>query len=115
MTQEITEAKRIYIPTTAADQLSLETNKYLASGEQASYIDFYLCDSNLCFKKESQSPVVLTSDSVKIEDLTFTRIVTGGKSAVRINFKASYVNPGNFPEYKASFAITLTSTASLRY
>ena len=54
MSSEIKEAKSIYAPTTTSTQLSLETTKYLPAGEETTYIDFYLCGTQLCLKKESQ-------------------------------------------------------------
>ena len=112
ITYEVKEAKSIYTPTTSSDQLSLETTNYLPEGEETAYIDFYLCDSALCFKKESQDPVVLTSDSVEITKLIFTRIVSGQADSIQIDLTVNYKNPANRPEYRAS--VDLTSTVSLR-
>jgi len=105
-------AKSIYTPTTSSDQLSLETTSYLPEEEETTYIDFYLCDSALCFKKESQDPVALTSDSVEITNLVFTRIVSGEADCIQIDLSVNYKNPGNRPEYRA--LVDLTSTVSLR-
>lgn len=112
MTQEIKDARSIYAPTTDSSQLSLETIKYLPSGESTSYGDFYLCDSRLCFKKESQDPIALTSDNVEINNLVFTQIFSGQASSIQIDLTISYKNPAGRSEYRAS--VTLTSTASLR-
>jgi len=109
---ETKRAKSIYTPTTGLNQLSLETINYLPEGEETTYIDFYLCDSALCLKKESQDPVVLTSDSVEITNLVFTRIVSGQADCIQIDLSISYKNPADRPEYRAS--IDLTSTVSLR-
>ena len=68
---EIKGAKSIYTPATTLTQLSLETTRYLPSDETNSFIDFFLCGLNLCFKKESQNPVILNSDSVEITSLSF--------------------------------------------
>jgi len=112
MTYEIKEAKGIYAPTTTSTQLSIESNYYLPEGERTSYIDFYLCDTRLCLKKESQDPIVLTSDSVEIDNLVFTRIVSGEAPSIQIDLTINYKNPANRPEYQA--LVHLTSTASLR-
>ena len=113
ITNEIREADSIYTPTTTASQLSLETVKYLPLGEEITYIDFYLCDSRLCFKKESQDPIVLTSDEVEITNLTFNQISSGGvESSIQISLTIDYKNPTGRSEYDAS--VSLTSTASLR-
>jgi len=112
MTYEIKEARSIYTPTTTSTQFSLETTKYLPEGEEMSFIDFYLCDYRLCFKKESQDPIALTSDSVEISNLVFTRIVSGEVPSIQIDLTIDYKNPTNRPEYQAS--VNLTSTVSLR-
>ncbi len=112
ITYETKEAKSIYTPTTSSNQLSLETTNYLPEGEEATYIDFYLCDSALCLKKESQDPVVLTSESVEITNLVFTRIVSGQADCIQIDLSVNYKNPTDRPEYRA--LVDLTSTVSLR-
>lgn len=110
MTREIREAESIYTPTSAAAQLSLETLHYLSPGENAGYLDFYLCDgTTLCFKKESDSPIALTPDNIEVSHLEFTQMAT---SSVQINLEINYKNPQNRPEYQAS--INLISSASLR-
>jgi len=112
ITREVREARVIYDPTTTPNQLSLETRKYLPTGEEISYIDFYLCGEQLCSRKDGRDPVVLTPVNVRITNLNFTKIVTGQDSAVQINIQADYQNPSNRPEYQSS--VSLTSTASLR-
>ena len=116
ITYEIKEAKSIYTPTTTSTQLSLETTHYLPQGENKTYIDFYLCgtaSTTLCFKKESQNPVALTSDRVEVKNLSFTQIATTSTSpSLQINLEISYKNPSNLPEYQAS--VNLSSVASLR-
>jgi len=111
MIHEIQEAKSIYTPNTTSTQLSLETKKYLPEGEEASYIDFYLCEKKLCFKKESQDPVALTGDRLEVNNLVFTQIGTSPPS-VQIELTLNYKNPQDRPEFRVS--IDLTSTASLR-
>jgi len=113
MVYEIRTAKSVYIPTTTSTQLSLETLNYLPDGESFTYIDFFLCGTQICLKKESQIPIALTSDKVEIKDLNFTLIgnVTSTPS-VQIALKADYKNPQNRPEYQAS--VNVTTTASLR-
>ncbi|MBZ9578288.1 type II secretion system protein [Patescibacteria group bacterium] len=112
MTYEIKEARSIYAPTTTSTQLSLETTKYLPEGEETSFIDFYLCDYRLCLKKESRDSIALTSDSVEINNLVFTRIVSGEVPSIQIDLTIDYKNPTNRPEYQAS--VGLKSTVSLR-
>ena len=112
MSSEIKEAKSIYTPTTTSTQLSLETTKYLPAGEETTYIDFYLCGTQLCLKKESQNPIALTSDRVEVNNLIFSQIITGGNPSVQIDLGINFKNPQNRPEYQAS--VNLKSTASLR-
>ncbi len=111
MTYEIKEAKGVYSSTTILNQLSLEIKKYLAEGEYTSYIDFYICDKQICLKKESQDSIAITSDRVEVDNLSFT-LIGEKQSSVQINLKISFKNPTDRPEYRAS--IDLTSTASLR-
>jgi len=116
MTSEIKEAKNIYTPTSIFDshpgQLSLETTKYLPEGETKSYIDFYLCEERLCLKKESQNPITLTSDQVKVSNLVFTQIVSGEIPSIQIDLRIDFKDTTGRPEYQAS--VNLKSTASLR-
>lgn len=105
MNYEIREAKSIYTPTTTSTQLSLETIHYLPEGEKTSFIDFYLCGTQLCLKKESPNPITLTSDRVEVSNLVFSQIVTSGIPSIQINLQIDYKNQAS---------ITLTSTASLR-
>ncbi len=112
ITYEIKGAKSIYTPTTTANQLSLETLRYLPVDENNTFIDFFLCGSAICFKKESQSLVSLTSDIVQVANLSFSQILNNGKPSIKINLTVDYINPNNNPNYSAS--VTLTSTVSLR-
>ena len=117
MTYEIKGASNVYAPTSvfgsSPGQLSLKTARYLPADETSSYIDFYICGTRLCLKKESQNPIALTSDSVEINNLTFTQSVTGSGVAVRIDLGVRYKNPHNRPEYDS--AVNLQSAASIRY
>lgn len=120
MTSEIREAKSIYLPTTTSTQLSLETGRYLPPGEETSFLDFFLCGSQLCFKKEplslaatSSEPIALTSEQLEVKNLEFTQVSTTSTiPSLQINLKIDYKNPANRLEYEAS--VNLTSTASLR-
>ena len=113
MTYEIKEAKSVYTPTTTSNQLCLETTHNLPEGEKTTYIDFYLCEDRLCLKKESQSPIALTSDRVKVSNLVFTQIATASPiPSIQIDLQINYKSPANRPEYQAE--LNLKSTASLR-
>jgi len=113
MIYEIKTARSIYTPLTTSSQLSLETLHYLPEGESSTYIDFFLCGTQICLKKESQNPIPLTSDKVEIKNLGFTQVATATSiPSIQINLKLAYKNPHDRPEYRAS--INVTSTASLR-
>lgn len=113
MAQEIKESDYVYLPTSSATQLSLKTKKYPALGEEFGYLDFYLCDSSrICMKKESQDLVYLTPESVEVNNLVFTQVVSGDYLSIRINLGVNYNNINNRPEYEAS--IDLNSAASSR-
>lgn len=111
--QEIREAEGIYSSTTAASQLSLETSKYTPSGHATSFIDFFLCEEKLCFKRESQPAVVLTSNNVRVTQLSFREVRTAAAiSSVQITLQVEYKNPNNRPELISS--LELSSVASVR-
>ncbi len=115
MIYEIKEARGIYSPTgifnSHPGQLSLETIKYLPQGEETSYLDFYLCDKQLCIKKESRESSFITSSNVEITNLVFSEIISEQALSVEIDLTIRYKNPQNRPEYSAS--VSLKSTASL--
>lgn len=111
ITYEIRSARGVYTPTTTESQLSLETSSYLPAGEDTTYIDFFLCGSAICMKKESQDPFALTSSSVNVTDLSFTQVSTGTSPSILISMTLNYAGSGIGPD---TSSITLTSTASLR-
>lgn len=112
MIYETKEARAVYVPTSTSTQLSLKTLHYLPGGEDITYIDFYICGTQLCLKKESQNPIALTSDNVEVSNLVFNRVVTGQVPSVQIELRIDYKNPSGRPEYQTS--IDLKSTVSLR-
>ena len=111
ITYEIRSAKSIYTPTTTTNQLSLETSRYLSTGENTTFIDFFLCGSAICFKREFQDPIALTSDSIEVTNLEFSQISTGVNPSVQVSLTVNSLNSNN--DAKSS-SITLKSTASLR-
>lgn len=100
ITYEIRSAESIYTPITTANQLSLETLRYLPAGETDTYIDFFLCGTAVCLKKEGQDPVAITSNSVQVTSLAFLQITTGASPSIQASITVG--------------SVTLTSTASLR-
>lgn len=113
---ESREAKSVYLPTSLFDyeegQLSLETLHYLSEGENETFVDFYLCGSRVCFKREFQDSVALTSENVEVSKLNFKLHETGDIILVTVSIETSYKNPNNKPEYDAT--VNLQSTFSLR-
>ena len=118
MAYETREAKSIYAPTSTfgshPGQISLETTKYLPTGEdKTTYIDFYLCGDRLCLKKEaSLSPIALTSERVEVSNLVFSQIISGGAPSIQIDLTVNFKNTTGRPEYQAE--VNLKSTVSLR-
>ncbi len=110
VTAEIRAAKSVYTPTTTANQLSLETAKYLPAGETSTFIDFFLCGTAICLKKESQNPAALTSDSVQVTNLAFTQIMNGTFPSIKVDMTVNYPNT----DPNAAASINLISTASTR-
>lgn len=115
MTKEIQGAKSIYTPTSVfgvdPGQLSLETDSQIPQGETSAYVDFFVCGTRLCLKREGQNPLPLTSEKVEVGQFQVTRIVTGGAPSVRVDLTVT-VNPTGLLEYTAT--VPLTFTASLR-
>ncbi len=112
MTNEIREAQSVYDPTTTTSQLSLQTRKNVPVGQIFTYVDFFLCDTRLCVKRESQTPQAITSDKIEVQSIEFTQVKTGVIPSIRIVVNASYLNPTNRSEFNASQQIQ--ATASLR-
>jgi len=116
MTHEIKEARSVYFPTSyfseSPGQISLKTYKYSDGVQEYSYIDFYLCENRLCFKKEGQDPFALTSESVEVSNLVFDWIATNEASSVEISIKVNYKDFQDRPEFLSS--VELQSTVSLR-
>lgn len=106
---EIKGAESVYTPTSSQNQLSLKTSNYLPSGEESSYIDFFVCGSRVCFKKEGQSPVFLTPESIQVSNLEFTQISANGAPCVQVRLAVDYTDSSG-----VNSSIELTSTASLR-
>lgn len=114
ISQEIRHANSIYTPTsvlgTNPGQLSLATVRDLPTDENITYVDFYVDNNNLYLKREGQSASLLTSEKVKVTNLTFVNNNTGGSDAIRISITVEYKDPINGPKNE----VTLTSTAALR-
>lgn len=97
--REIRSAEGVYTPTTSSNQLSLHTRRDVASGEESTYIDFYLCGDKLCMKKEFENPVSLTGEEVSVQNLNFEGI-EGNPPSMKIDmelFCDSFLRGGDDP------------------
>jgi len=103
MAKEIREAESVYTPTYASStQISFETRKNPPPGEDSTYIDFFLCGTRLCVRREGANPIALTSQNVIVSNLSFQEVRTGEASSVRIAFDVERDNPTNLPELVSS-------------
>lgn len=116
ITREIKQATGVYAPTSVFEthpgQLSLATNTMPPQGEITTYTDFFLCGVRLCQKRESQSPIAITSSAVKVQNLVFHLINSTGVPSIQIDMTIIANTLAQKAEYQAS--ISLVSTASLR-
>ena len=104
MAGEIREAQSVYTPTGTTLQLSLATAKNPPAGETSTYVDFFLCGTRLCVKRESQAVQAITSENIEIQSLEFTQVQTGVASSIHMEVEASYLTAST----------TMQATASLR-
>lgn len=113
--QEIRHAESVYTPTStfgsSPGQLSLETLRDVPADEESTYVDFYVDNEQLFIKRESQATQLLTSEKVRVTNLTFTNL-TGATTwpAIRISVTVEYRDPIGGPKNQ----VTMTSTAVLR-
>ena len=113
MLREIKRSRSIYTPVSNDSQLSLETINYTPDGEISSYIDFFVCGEQICFKKEGQLPVALTSQKTKVDSLSFVYLTQAGEPpSIQINMGISHQNLNSIPHLNVS--MDGASTASLR-
>lgn len=94
---EIREAQGLYTPYEYASppaspwsQLSLETRKNAPTGETSTYVDFFLCGTRICVKREFAAPEALTPETIEIQSLQFTQVKTNAISSVHIVVEAQY-------------------------
>ncbi len=89
--REIKEAKSIYTPTSVFNlhpgQLSLETGK-----EDTIYIDFYVCDGNICIKKDFKQPVIISLSDTQVNSLVFKQIGNSVYIDLEISYKDININ-----------------------
>lgn len=117
ITQEIRQSSGIYTPTSTLDtspgQLSLISALNVPTDEIQTYVDFYIDDDRLYRKREESSAELLTSERVRITNLTFDLLNEGASSpAVRTTITAEPA--GASGEAIAQSTVTLTTTTALR-
>lgn len=117
ITSEIQQADSVYTPTSVLGshpgQLSLATTQNLPSDENITYLDFYVDDEHIYIKREGSDPVLLTSQQVKVSNLTFTHLnPTSQHQAVRIS--ATFTADVPDTKVQTQTSLPLTSTISLR-
>lgn len=115
MTRAIADAQKIYGPTSALGispgQLSLRMRPAVQGGEYV-YVDFFVCQTALCKKKEGQNPITLTTENIKVTNLMFSRIGSEDFPSVKIVLSLEYNSLSQKPEYRA--VLTLQSSAAIR-
>lgn len=103
--KEVREATSVYTPTSVflshPGQLSLQTQKSLPTGEQETFVDFFICETRLCMKKELQDPLALTSPDVVVDSLMFSQVVSGTIPSLRMELTLS--SKGNQASFKETF------------
>lgn len=115
ISQEIRHAESIYTPTStfgsSPGQLSLETTRDLPADHDKTYVDFYVDNEQLFIKREGENEQRLTSEKVKVTNLTFTNL-NGATTwpAIRISLTIEYRDPVSGPKNQ----VTLLTTAVLR-
>lgn len=121
---EIATAKSVYTPTScfgvsdakticsgSKRQLSLETLISLPSQENSTFVDFYLDNQKIYLKRESQTVQALTSDRIKITNLTFDYYNPSTNSvSVAVKLTAGF----NTSDPQKTFQVNLASSASIR-
>ena len=110
---EIKRANDIYEPTSNLNshpgQLSIITNYGIPAGEKYGYIDFYLENNRLFFKKEGQDAQLITSENIRVSELIFEHLPSPLDS-VKITLTFEYVSA--VPKYNYSYR--LSSVANIR-
>lgn len=115
ISQEIRHADSVYGNTSSfgsnPGQLSLETTRDVPAEEASTYVDFYVDNEQLFMKRESQIEQRITSEKVKVTNLTFTNLAGSTTwPAVRVAITVEYRDPISGPKNQ----VTMMTTAILR-
>lgn len=114
MLYEIKRAENIYRPTSVFNnhpgQLSLQTRQGASSGEELTYIDFYLDSNNRLFiKREGYDPQLLISDNFRVANLEFDYLASSSEST-QISLTLEYDTPVS----KYQYSYSLKSSGTIR-
>jgi len=117
MIYEIERSRSVYVPTSIFDvnpsQLSLEQTTSTPAGETATFVDFFKCGQALCLKREGMGPVSLTTNQMKLTNLTFSQLLNpNSPPSVQIKLKIESASVSSLPAYTGW--LESTSTANLR-
>lgn len=113
VTKNIAEASEVYALTSRFDndtgQLSLLTLSGATPEHTAAYVDFWVDNGRLWTRKEGQTPLPLSSASVRVSKFRLERITQSlSRQAVKITLHVEY----NRPKFTAS--TTVNATTALR-
>ncbi|HBH46374.1 MAG: hypothetical protein A2445_03320 [Candidatus Jacksonbacteria bacterium RIFOXYC2_FULL_44_29] len=116
ITQEILAATSVYAPTCRFDasfgQLSLETTKDAPTGENSTYVDFFVDGERLYLKREGQNQILLTAERVRVKDLVFKYLDSATPQTIWVSLTTVYDSPA--PEIQTASELSLTTSVSLR-
>ncbi len=113
--QEVRHAESLYTPTStlgsSPGQLSLETTRDVPTDHDTTFVDFYVDNQQLFMKREGESAERITSEKVKVTNLTFTNY-NGSTSwpAIRISVTVEYKDAISGP----TNPVTMKTTAVMR-
>jgi len=114
-------AYSVYAPTSAfgvnPGQLSMVTLRNVPDGHSRTYFEYYVSSSRLYVKKESTEPTVITSEHVKVTNLTFTYFKngTGTAESVKIDLGVAYNAPPSRSALQATSSLSTTVTVRGAY
>ena len=114
--QDIRASKAVYYPTSTFDTdpgaLSLVTTMNVPSGENITYLDYFVSSSVLWVKAEGQQAVPITSSTVKVTGLLFHWFYSASLTAQAVQVELTVLPSVEKKGVQAS--TSLISTAALR-
>lgn len=112
---EVHHGRSIYVSTSDfignPGRLSLLSSLNPSGGETSGYLDMYVDNGAFCLKRELSGVSCVTSSSVEVSSLTFTRVAqAGGQESVQMRLTVRYVHPNS----EFQLPLTVQTTARLR-